>query len=232
MRPVISAFPNEAFYHTSLRDASVVQSRSAAVKSQYLDPANPSTFISHSSPESTFRQSILNQGEVNIIIQLVGDLMLNNPQLDPTDIGIISPYVAQTRLLQDTFELDAGISLEPLLGRARAEQVSRVEINTVDGFQGREKDVIILSTVRSNQSGHIGFLTDQRRLNVALTRAKDALLVVGNKRTLKTATLSDWKLADQDADGGIWRRYLGWLEQRGLVYDWQEGDGVKPAGHP
>jgi superfamily I DNA and/or RNA helicase len=169
-----------------------------------------------------FRQSILNQGEVNVIIQLVGDLMLNNLHLDPGDIGIISPYVAQTRLLQDTFQTDAIDTLEPVLGRHRAEQVTRVEINTVDGFQGREKDIIILSTVRSNSSGHIGFLTDQRRLNVALTRAKDALLVVGNKRTLKMATLSEWKVADQDADGGIWRRYIGWLEQRGLVHDWEE----------
>jgi len=160
---------------------------------------------------------------VDLIVEIVGDLLERNPALDPRDIGIISPYFAQTQLLVNTFESGwAAKRLGKLLGRSRASEVQAVEINTVDGFQGREKKVIILSTVRSNKQGRIGFLTDKRRLNVALTRAKDALFVVGNKDTLRLAAGNDWMETDPDSDAGVWRRFLIWCEQRGLVKDWKQ----------
>ena len=81
------------------------------------------------------------------------------------DIGIISPYSDQVKLISELTE---------------------VEVKTVDGFQGREKEIIIISTVRSNPNGEIGFLNDLRRLNVAITRAKRKLIIVGNKDTLNS----------------------------------------------
>lgn len=81
-------------------------------------------------------------------------------------ISVIAPYAAQVRLIRD---LDGG---------------SGVEIDTVDGFQGRENEAVIISLVRSNDRGEIGFLSDRRRMNVALTRARRKLIVIGDSSTL------------------------------------------------
>ena len=83
--------------------------------------------------------------------------------------------------------------------------VADVEVSSVDGFQGREKELILFSAVRSNAAKQLGFLTDFRRLNVALTRARRGLVVVGDPETL--------------AADATWRAYLQWLEKRGCVVD-------------
>ncbi|GAA6064109.1 hypothetical protein JCM10212_002486 [Sporobolomyces blumeae] len=243
MRPAISAFPNVSFYHSALHDAATVSSRPPPPRSQFfttldVDEARPSSastgrdpgspvpvaFVSHAGPESTDKNSLLNRTEVDLIIEIVGDLLDRNPALDPRDIGIISPYWAQTELLTYTFESGwAGRRLSKILGASRASEVVGVEVNTVDGFQGREKKVVVLSTVRSNRGGWIGFLTDKRRLNVALTRARDALFVVGNETTLRLAAANhDWRgtAVDPDQDAAVWRRFLAWCSERGLVKRW------------
>lgn len=74
----------------------------------------------------------------------------------------------------------------------------------MDGYQGREKEVIILSTVRSNERGGVGFLDDRRRLNVAITRAKRCLIIVGNAHTLSSGS--------ED-----WAALVSWLRERGCV---------------
>jgi superfamily I DNA and/or RNA helicase len=87
----------------------------------------------------------------------------------PTEIAVIAAYSAQARRLRELL---------------RAERAAGLEIGTVDGFQGREKEVVIVDLVRSNESGEIGFLANTRRMNVALTRARRFLLVVGDSATL------------------------------------------------
>jgi len=91
-------------------------------------------------------------------------------------IGVITPYKSQVKALKD--------ELYPRL-RAKGKAVGLLEINTVDAYQGREKDIIIISCVRASQDKNIGFLSDFRRMNVAITRAKHFLWVVGNGPTLK-----------------------------------------------
>jgi len=87
----------------------------------------------------------------------------------PGDVAVIAAYDAQVRMLRELLA---------------AERAAGLEVGTVDGFQGREKEAIVVDTVRSNDAGEIGFLADTRRMNVALTRARRFLLVVGDSATL------------------------------------------------
>ncbi len=111
-------------------------------------------------------ESKLNPREANWVVAQVHQLL--DSGLQPDQIAVIAPYAAQVRLLRNRLQLP------------------ELEIDTVDGFQGREKEAIILTMVRSNPQGEIGFLSDTRRTNVALTRAKRALRVIGDSATLAT----------------------------------------------
>ena len=90
------------------------------------------------------------------------------------DVGIISPYRAQVQLLR-------GMIKRSEFFRPYRKLIS---VNTVDGFQGQERDIVIISLVRSNNNGQIGFLSDLRRMNVAITRARMKLVIMGNAETM------------------------------------------------
>lgn len=109
-------------------------------------------------------ESKLNEKEANVVVHLVRELM--DAGLRGDQIAIIAPYAAQVRCLRNRLELP------------------ELEIDTVDGFQGREKEAVLLTMVRSNDRREIGFLADTRRSNVALTRARRKLIVVGDSATL------------------------------------------------
>src|SRR5271155_4130144 len=113
--------------------------------------------------------------------------------LQGRDIGIIAPYAAQIRFLVRLFNSDPSYKqrFKDVLGDHRAMQLEQIEIKTDDGFEGREKEIIIFSTVRNNSAGHIGFLADRRRLNVGLTRAKRGLFVIGSIQTLQSSKISE-----------------------------------------
>ncbi|MBL8892831.1 MAG: AAA family ATPase [Planctomycetaceae bacterium] len=112
-----------------------------------------------------------NPQEAAFVLKKVGELFAAG--VNPNAIGVIAPYSAQVRLLRDSASRQSPRS-----------QWSDVEIDTIDGFQGREKEAIIISLVRSNATHEIGFLNDRRRMNVALTRARRKLIVVGDSATL------------------------------------------------
>ena len=104
-------------------------------------------------------------------IEMIGIERIQNERVD---FGIISPYRAQVRLIRKLLKLQKFF-------RTLRHQIT---VNSVDGFQGQERDVIVISMVRDNDQGTIGFLRDLRRMNVAMTRAKMKLIVLGNADTL------------------------------------------------
>lgn len=188
----------------------------------YLDIPAISFFDSGS-----FRQEIAEtkQGTsyVNVyeIQQIISFLVKILPYLqDQLSIGIISPYKAQIRRILDACGKDA-IVAEAM--RLRTQDNNRIEVNTVDGFQGREKDIVIFSCVRANgvhasssksSSGEvsrgsvlnvIGFVADERRLNVAITRAKKSLVIFGHSSTLQLDP--------------IWKAMIESFRERGAMRD-------------
>mmetsp|Transcript_9656 Transcript_9656/g.35382 ORF Transcript_9656/g.35382 Transcript_9656/m.35382 type:complete len:730 (+) Transcript_9656:147-2336(+) len=109
-----------------------------------------------------------NPGEVDVVIAHVTALMKEG--VEAAEIGIITPYNAQAALLKER--------------RAESSALAPIEISSVDGFQGREKDAIVITMVRSNEKGEVGFLADNRRMNVAVTRARRQCALVCNGETV------------------------------------------------
>lgn len=133
---------------------------------------------------------------------------------------MIAPYIAQIRTITDFLKVnpERQAAFSSWLGEDRANEVGDIEVKTVDGFEGREKAVIIFSTVRSNPAGYIGFLADWRRLNVGLTRAKRALIILGSERTLASARTGTFASESLPQDGAkVWRRFVKHLKEGKLI---------------
>ena len=130
--------------------------------------------------------SYVNLAEVSRVESVLRAL-LQPGDLQQHDIGIISPYAGQVLNIKQHVQ-----------GIREGRRVGPVEVASVDGFQGREKEVIIVSTTRANDEGDLGFVKDVRRMNVSLTRAKRGVVVVGHAATLQRDT-KGW---------GPWLRYI------------------------
>ena len=174
MNETIMNFPSKEFYEGKLKAAEAVKTRklsdliSIEEKDEIINDI-PVIFIDtlgkYPEKQKKDSQSKYNPEEARLVKKIVEKLI--SAGMQQKDIGVITPYKDQEDLLQKLLPSD-------------------VEVKTVDGFQGREKEVIILSTVRSNKEGDIGFLEDLRRLNVAITRPKRKLIVVGDSQTLSS----------------------------------------------
>ncbi|MDB4438824.1 AAA domain-containing protein [bacterium] len=134
-------------------------------------------------------QSRYNEGEYFILRE---HFLQKQESYKEQSIGIISPYSEQVRYLRNRIEEDDVFS------------GFDIKVNSIDGFQGQEKDVIYISLVRSNAAGDIGFLKDERRLNVAMTRAKKKLIMIGDLGTLSQVKLFN-QLADHVEKEGLYR---------------------------
>lgn len=178
MHEEIMKFPSQWFYNGELEAAPEVRYRGI------LDWDTPISWIDTSGMDfkeefvgETFGR--INKAEANLLLQQLKAYLLRiggNRILDEKiDFGIISPYKAQVQYLRHLLKSDAALKPYRHL----------FTVNTVDGFQGQERDVIFISLVRANDEGQIGFLNDLRRMNVAITRARMKLVILGEAETLK-----------------------------------------------
>lgn len=163
MHTSIMAFSNRKFYNDELTAHESVAGRtlSNSIPLEFIDTAGCG-FEEQAGEEG---ESRCNPEEITILRKHFDQLKTEIPE--SWNAAIISPYRAQVELLQREF---AG--------------VEEVAVNTIDSFQGQERDVVYLSLVRSNEKGEIGFLRDYRRMNVAMTRARKKLVIIGDSATL------------------------------------------------
>ncbi|HZX94297.1 MAG TPA: AAA domain-containing protein [Myxococcales bacterium] len=161
MNERIMRYPSDALYQGKLRAHPAVADHAIdSMPLQLIDTAGRG--FEESLPEDS--DSKLNEGEAELAAVQVRKLLA---MLPAQDIAVISPYEAQVQKLRQLLA-DAG----------------ELEIDTVDGFQGREKEAVVVSLVRSNDQGELGFVADIRRINVALTRARKKLIVIGDGATV------------------------------------------------
>ncbi|KAI0513695.1 hypothetical protein KFK09_009725 [Dendrobium nobile] len=179
MHPSISTFPNSNFYENKISDGENVLVPN--YQKQYLSGLlyGPYSFINIGcGKEVTDKdgRSKKNLIEVEVVAKIVEKLFKVSKRTNQKlSVGVLSPYTAQVFAINEKIGKKYGLS-----------SYFSVKVRSIDGFQGSEEDVIIFSTVRSNKSGSLGFLANFQRTNVALTRAKHCLWILGNEATLSS----------------------------------------------
>lgn len=191
MHPAISKFPSKEFYGSLLKDGIGLADKLARPWHSRFPGLGPYMFYEvQGRHERGGGHSLRNMAEANSAVDLVSLMRKNYGDDEIGSIGVISPYKEQVRVLRNMF-----------IGSFGADVTSWIDFNSIDGFQGQEKDIIILSCVRassdSNSKSSIGFLGDIRRLNVAITRAKTSLWILGDPRTLVANPV--WRALIEDA---------------------------------
>ena len=171
MKESIAGFSSSYFYNNQL--LSPAQLANTGTHITFIDTAGSGYNEEHGANGS----SLQNPGELNIVLKL-----LQTEELNPASTAFISPYSGQVAAAKEMLP-------------------KPIRISTIDSFQGQEKENIILSLVRSNDDGDIGFLKDYRRMNVALTRAKEKLFVIGDSATI--------------AADAFYHAFLTYMEQHG-----------------
>ncbi|CAL5434454.1 unnamed protein product [Camellia sinensis] len=190
MHPEIRSFPSREFYNGVLEDGSDVKSETKRKWHDFRCFGPFCFFDIHEGKESQpSGGSWVNEDEVDFVLVLYRNMVTRYPELKSNSrLAIISPYRHQVKLFREHFQDTFGVESNKL-----------VDINTVDGFQGREKDVAIFSCVRSSKDRSIGFVSDFRRMNVGITRARSSVLVVGSASTLKRGD-KHWKSLVESAE--------------------------------
>ena len=174
MRRSIAEFSNNYFYKGKIKTIAELEDRGTHL--YFYDTAGTGF------EESTGNDghSLINQGEADLVLKLI-----EQEQLNPEETAIISPYSGQIAVLRETLP-------------------ETFRISTIDSFQGQEMQNVIISLVRSNEDGSIGFLKDHRRMNVAMTRAKENLFIIGDSSTISSDPYFS-KFLDHSEETGAYR---------------------------
>ena len=183
----LNAFPSKEFYEDKLKTSEQnAEVANFLALSRFPWPVRngtviPTVFLQCGEEEDMGSRSKSNEGQVKVVHDLLPLLSSQNLDTVPPEqrltglkITVLSPYTKQIQTLRHRLP-------------------SSVTSSTIDSFQGRESDIIIFSTVRCNVEGDVGFLDDPRRLNVMWTRARLALIIIGDRKTLSGNPL--WKRA-------------------------------------
>lgn len=205
MHDHIMGFSSRQFYDGKLRAAPGIGSRGLGDGFEALEFVD--TAGCGFDEKKNDRLSTYNTDEASLLLKHLA-LLFNQIETEQKDIlnenftvGIISPYKAQVKTLEEL------MAESPML----SSYAQYISINTVDGFQGQERDVIYISLVRSNDKGEVGFLKDYRRMNVALTRARKKLVVVGDSATL--------------GNNAFYKKFLDYVEEvGGYRTAWEVGE--------
>ena len=195
MHPCIAMFPSDLFYGGKLRNGVSAPERRPLAGFPWPREEFPVAFVPVKGVEMDDGVSKLNEAEAAAACDAVAAL-LSGGQCTVSDIAVVTPYAAQARLIRRLTRRLTQNSGPPY-----------IEVSSVDGFQGREKEAVVFSAVRSNDYGAIGFTSDWRRVNVSFTRARRALIVIGNDQTLRRG------------DPDTWMPWLAWADAHGINMD-------------
>ena len=204
MNSAIMAFPSSFFYQNKIVAHPTVSDRTLFTGDsplEFLDTAGCNFYEqTDSQSDSTFNteEALLMFRHFQSYIDIIQSW---NALDDIENIGIITPYRAQVELLKETFNSTS----------INANIRKKITINTVDAFQGQERDIIYISLVRCNTKGQIGFLSDTRRMNVAITRAKKKLVIVGDSSTIRHHPFYA-KFLEFVQNNGVYRSAFEWIQ--------------------
>ncbi|CAH2071519.1 unnamed protein product, partial [Thlaspi arvense] len=211
MHPSISRFPNMEFYNGKISDAANVKERNYEKRFLHGNMFGSFSFINVGFGKEEFDDghSPKNMVEVAVVSEIISNLFkVSSETKAKMSVGVISPYKGQIRAIQER--------VGDKYSSVSDDELFTLNVRSVDGFQGGEEDVIIISTVRSNGNGKIGFLSNRQRANVALTRARHCLWVIGNETTLALS-------------GSIWGKLIRDSKRRGCFYDAVDDKNLRDA---
>lgn len=192
MHPYICEFASASFYNSRLRTGISHVQRPPLEGFPWPVRSIPVCFIPlDKSVEVKEGTSYTNTAEAEKVIWVLQQIGVGDA-LPVDQAGVVTPYIGQVNVIKKLIR-----------ERPSCANFKNIEVSSVDGFQGREKDAIIFSAVRANKLGKVGFLDDWRRLNVMITRAKRGMIVIGNRTTLSYDFL--------------WGHWLNWAQARGAV---------------
>mmetsp|Transcript_36229 Transcript_36229/g.117121 ORF Transcript_36229/g.117121 Transcript_36229/m.117121 type:complete len:743 (-) Transcript_36229:10-2238(-) len=197
MHSSIVEWPNQSFYSSNLVSPIDDSTFDLVPGFPWPQPDCRVCFVDTSllgGKEELLGFSSFNVMEADVVAQIVHNIL--NQDFDPEDLVVLTPYRAQRREL-----------MRAIAERDSDEILDRMSVSTIDGYQGMERELVIFSATRSNDQQNIGFLSDARRMNVMLTRARRGVIVIGDMNTLSAAP----------RESSRWPEWIDWVKQKQSV---------------